>query len=106
MAPSIEAFEDLQARVDRLERLLRAQAAYHAELLAYAPHTATRPGDEELLLSQEEAAHYLGCGASTIRNKRKEWGLRVAARVGNRPRYRKSDLDKVRSKHFTSAPPD
>lgn len=106
MAPSIEAFEELEARVDRLERLLRAQAAYHAELLAYAPHTSTRPGDEELLLSQEEAAHYLGCGTSTIRNKRKEWGLRVAARVGNRPRYRKSDLDKVRDKHLHSSPPD
>lgn len=97
--PTLEDFEDLLSRVERLERLLRAQASYHAELVAFAPTTAIRPGDEEILLTPAEAADYLGIGLSTLRSRRDEIGLEPAVVYrGNRPRYSKSDLDRVRGK--------
>lgn len=97
--PTLEDFEDLLSRVERLERLLRAQASYHAELVAFAPTTAIRPGDEEIEFTASEAAAYLGWAPSTFRNRRKGIGLKPARynRAGH-PIYTKPDLDRARDR--------
>jgi hypothetical protein len=99
LTPTLEDFEDLLSRVAQLERLLRAQAAYHAELVSYAPPRAIRPGDEEIEFSIQEAADYLGLGKSTFTRRRDELGLRPCRIVGGKfPRYTKPDLDRARDR--------
>jgi hypothetical protein len=102
-APSLEDFHDLTARVAQLERILRAQAAYQAELLSFAPTTAIRPGDQEIEFSIQEAADYLGLGKSTFMRRRDELGLAIGkpgVRVvgGKFPRYSKPALDRARDR--------
>jgi hypothetical protein len=98
-APTLEDFEDLAARVAQLERLLRAQAAYHAELVSFAPATAIRPGDEEITFTIAEAADYLGLGESTFRKRRDELGIKPSVVIrGRYPRYSKPDLDRARDR--------
>lgn len=98
-APTLEDFEDLTARVAQLERILRAQAAYQAELLSFAPTTAIRPGDQEIEFSIAEAADYLGLGESTFRKRRDELGVKPSVVIrGRYPRYSKPDLDRARDR--------